>query len=795
MARLLLIWATLAISLAGASPQFIPVVPSTPRPPSQPPQPPQPPQPLQPNPSACAQVAQEADAVRARDPAAVPTVAAQLAFDCLQSVPNKPAQAQRLITSLQAYVQWQSTLAWLKNPPATYMLPPADIEGALADIGRTAAAGGFGSEYNFQLAILETFASAHDGHFNYRGDVFKGFAFVNGLASDMISVSRDGKEPPRLYHSSMMSNGSSGNGGRFLPAIVRINGRDANTVIEETNLRFSGFQDQDSQWNSMFPTYASPDAALTLSASLAFQGPSLTLTYDNGQERTEPSWALVRAAANLTGIRNCEDFYERFCNPDSPTRPRQPPQQPQQPQPPQQPQQPPDTTRPSLPGYPAPVVRDGGSDTTSGYFMQGPGLDTTAVLAVSSFAPGGSIDTLDYLTDFQTTVASFLAECSRQNKDRLVIDLSANGGGLVVAGFELFAQLFPDAPRFQATNLRLADSLVAIARGVDALPPQLQPTNADQRDALAQLATSAVVGNFVPGEVLMPAGDSFASVENLLGPVSQNGDLFTAFQQTPLNQPSAAFNLTGVGNRAAPPPAVFRPENVVLLTDGTCGSTCTLFAYLAILGLGVKTVAMGGRPVTGPMQAIAGVEGAQVFFFNDLQADAASVLALSPPDVRARLEGGELGEIARGYAILRSATPASAGAVNGKNSFMPGDANTPLQFLWQPASCRVYYTPAMQRGAEAAWTVAARATWDDQSICVEGSVNSGTTGGGVVDPAFGAVEQGVMVPPGGGGIIGGTGGGGGPGSAPGGGAGGNASASLEVRWGVLLLALLLVVFV
>ncbi|RNJ59198.1 hypothetical protein D7B24_003291 [Verticillium nonalfalfae] len=746
MARLLFLWATLAISLAGASPQFIPVVPSTPRPPSQPPQPPlppqppQPPQPLQPNPqlptppavpgtpnpSACAQVAQDADAVRARDPAAVPTVAAQLAFDCLQSVPNKPAQAQRLITSLQAYVQWQSTLAWLKNPPATYMLPPADIEGALADIGRTAAAGGFGSEYNFQLAILETFASAHDGHFNYRGDVFKGFAFVNGLASDIISVSRDGKEPPRLYHSSMMSNGSGGDGGRFPPAIVRINGRDANAVIEETNLRFSGFQDQDSQWNSMFPTYASPDAALTLSASLAFQGPSLTLTYDNGQERTEPSWALVRAAANLTGIRNGEDFYERFCNPDSPTRPRQPPQQPQQPQPPQQPPPPPpNTTRPSLPGYPAPVVRDGGSDTTSGYFMQGPGLDTTAVLAVSSFAPGGSTGTLDYLTDFQTTVASFLAECSRQNKDRLVIDLSANGGGLVVAGFELFAQLFPDAPRFQATNLRLADSLVAIARGVDALPPQLQPANADQRDALAQLATSAVIGNFVPGEVQTPAGDGFASVETLLGPVAQNGDLFTAFQQTPLNQASAAFNLTGVGNRAAPPPAVFRPENVVLLTDGTCGSTCTLFAYLAILGLGVKTVAMGGRPVTGPMQAVAGVEGAQVFFFNDMQADAASVLALSPPDVRARLEGGELGEIARGYAILRSATPASAGAVNGKNSFMPGDANTPLQFLWQPASCRVYYTPAMQRGAEAAWTVASRATWEDQSLCVEGSVNSG----------------------------------------------------------------------
>ncbi|KAM0330161.1 hypothetical protein ACHAQA_004334 [Verticillium albo-atrum] len=755
------LWALVMGAAVRASPQFVPVVPPTtttrlptivnPTPPAIP---------GTANPSACAQVAQEADAIRARDPTAVPTVAAQLAFDCLQSVPNKPAQAQQLITSLQAYVQWQSTLPWLKNPPPTYMLPPADIEGGLAGIGQTAAAGGYGSEYNFQVAILEMFASAHDGHFNYRGDVFKAFAFVNGLASDIVSVSRDGKEVPRLYHQRMMANSTPGN---FPPAIVRINGVDAAKLIEETNLRFSGFQDKDSQWNSMFPTYASPDAALTISASLAFQGASLTLTYENGQERTEPSWALVRGSANLTGIRNGEDFYERFCNPDSPQRqrPTQPPNQ--QPPPQQPPQQPPaQPNRPPLPGYPAPVVRDSGSDTTSGYFLQGPGLDSTAVLAVSSFAPGGDIDTLDYLTNFQDTVSAFLAQCSQQNKNRLVIDLSANGGGLVVAGFELFAQLFPDAPRFQATNLRLADSVVALARGVDALPAQFQPTDENQRDALIQLATSAVVGNFVPGEVLTPAGDGFPDVNALLGPVSQNGDLFTAFQQSPLNQVTASFNLTGVGNRANPPAAVFRPEDVVILTDGTCGSTCTLFAYFAILGLGVKTVAMGGRPVTGPMQAVAGVEGAQVFFFNDMQADAASVLALSPPEVRRQLESGELGELAKGYAIRRSATPASAGAVNGKNSFMPGDAQTPLQFLWQPASCRVYYTAEMQARAEGAWRVAAEATWTDQSICVEGSISDGGARG-VVDPAFGAVDQGVMLPPAGNGAGIGTA----PGATPG----------------------------
>lgn len=130
-------------------------------------------------------------------------MSAQLAFECLQSVPNKPEPAQALIRSLSAYVQWQSTLPWLKDPPASYMLPPTDITGGLAEIGRTAAAGGYGSEYNFQLAILQLFASAHDGHFNYRGDIFKAFGFGNALASDIVSVSRDGREVPRLYHQRM----------------------------------------------------------------------------------------------------------------------------------------------------------------------------------------------------------------------------------------------------------------------------------------------------------------------------------------------------------------------------------------------------------------------------------------------------------------------------------------------------------------------------------------------------------------------------------------------------------------
>ena len=105
-----------------------------------------------------------------------------------------------MIKSLKAFVQWQSTLAFLKDPPPSYMLPATDIEGGLSNISSTAAAGGFKSEYDFQLSVVKMITSAHDGHFAYRPDVFKAFGFRNNMASDIVSVSKDGKAVPKLYH-------------------------------------------------------------------------------------------------------------------------------------------------------------------------------------------------------------------------------------------------------------------------------------------------------------------------------------------------------------------------------------------------------------------------------------------------------------------------------------------------------------------------------------------------------------------------------------------------------------------
>lgn len=504
-------------------------------------------------------------------------------------------------------------------------------------------------------------------------------------------------------------------------------------MIQEMGLRFVATQDQDSQWNTQFPSYSNTQGELIPAASFFYQGTKMEVTYEDGTKKTADSYAVFRQGADFSGVNNGEDFYNRFCNPEAAAAQPTSPAAPQQPAPAPTQSQP----APTISGYPVPIVRDSGADTTSGYFLDGEGYEDVAVLSVLSFE-GGSTSSTEYLSNFQSTVADFLQQSKDAGKQRLVIDLSTNGGGFVVAGYELFAQMYPDVTPFQADNMRLTDSLADIARITDGVPNDFQPTTADEQQGLQLLTQSAIISNLVPGGVFSPDGQMFATVDDIIAPVKLKGDTFTAYQNTPLNMTDSTFNLTGVGNQADPPPAAFDPDNVVILTDGNCASTCTIFSYLMIMQMGVRSVAVGGRPQKGPMQSIAGVEGAQVFSMNDISDTSAGVLSLAPADQQEELRGGMLGTLAEGYALSRASTPSSGGSVNGKNAFSSTNSQTPLQFLYQPANGRFFYTKEMVSSPEATWKRAVDCAWTNpDAFCVDGSVMPmAMTAPGDVDPVF-----------------------------------------------------------
>lgn len=67
-----------------------------------------------------------------------------------------------------------------------------------------------------------------------------------------------------------------------------------------------------------------------------------------------------------------------------------------------------------------------------------------------------------------------------------------------------------------------------------------------------------------------------------------------------------------IANSTYPPRRVFEPENIIIVSNGFCVSSCHLFASFLRDTYGVKTVGFGGLPKEGKRQQVAGgMRGAQ----------------------------------------------------------------------------------------------------------------------------------------------------------------------------------------
>lgn len=129
---------------------------------------------------------------------------------------------------------------------------------------------------------------------------------------------------------------------------------------------------------------------------------------------------------------------------------------------------------------------------------------------------------------------------------------------------------------------------------------------------------------------------------------------------------------------------------------------------------GVRTVTVGGRPSTGPMQAASGSRGAEMYSSGDLDADFevgedlnATAGALLP----SRME-----DIFVLYA-----------GINIRDQIRRGQ-NIPLQFLYEAANCRIFYTPYTFNNLTKLWKYAADAIWTKPELCVQDSTGYASTG-------------------------------------------------------------------
>jgi hypothetical protein len=137
---------------------------------------------------------------------------------------------------------------------------------------------------------------------------------------------------------------------------------------------------------------------------------------------------------------------------------------------------------------------------------------------------------------------------------------------------------------------------------------------------------------------------------------------------------------------------------------------------------GVRTVTVGGRPTTGPMQAASGTRGARVYSADALDGDfefASSVNQTANSSLPQDRDSGMF-TIYAGF--------------NLRDQIRPNDAE-PLQFKYEAADCRLYYTLANVYNMSQLWRDTARAIWDDPSLCVVDSTGYTTPSSNITNTA------------------------------------------------------------
>ncbi len=85
-----------------------------------------------------------------------------MAYDCSSSAPIVKQDALNLVSGLSAFLEWQSTLSFLKDPPSGYAFPAIDLLGGMQDLYDQVNAGKFANEVDFQTNLTTLLGQAHE---------------------------------------------------------------------------------------------------------------------------------------------------------------------------------------------------------------------------------------------------------------------------------------------------------------------------------------------------------------------------------------------------------------------------------------------------------------------------------------------------------------------------------------------------------------------------------------------------------------------------------------------------------
>ncbi|CZT01500.1 uncharacterized protein RAG0_09092 [Rhynchosporium agropyri] len=641
----------------------------------------------------CGEIRNKVKAAFQADPGARPLLPAQLGYDCLMSVPLHKENAIAFIDSYIPYVQWQSTLADLKSPPSSYSYAAVDVLQELAQIRQKLQTDKYTSEYSYMTDFYKVIGSAHDAFLTAIPDILgNAITFYRPQHLALVSYVEEGCQLPKIYiRDEVKTNPKSS-------AVKVINGMPAAAYIDKLVAKSSGYPDHDAGYNSYMYSVAGEASGNELgefqglgAGAMIFEGPTTTLTFENGTTRTYDNYARIRDS--FAGVTDGQSFYNRFCTGkelketasihavDIPRRHAYPKQ-----------------------------MTDTSEDSIVGYYMDAPGYTNIAVLSVLDWDP-------KEVKAFQAIAEKFLAR-AKADKKKIIVDLSSSTDGSYFLAYDLFKQFFPPLSILDYNRIRENEgfnTMTQIGSG-----PHFAHYNAKTATP-DEVAIAESVYNYQHFEINIK-NQNFPSYQAKYGPILHKGDNFTDIMRFNLSNPRISsatdgfgLQITGLGSRSNFKIPPFAASDIVLLHDGMCSSPCPIFATNMAQQAKVKTVVIGGRPTLTSMQGIGGTTGPEGTDIGTILSSAQTIMQFATTkEQRASLKKFTQTALDR----LPSNGFSSRDVIKPSQLGTGPDKGVGSNFIREEADCRLFYTKAMTYDPREAWKAAADVAWNGKKCAV-----------------------------------------------------------------------------
>ncbi|RKK17114.1 hypothetical protein BFJ67_g17839, partial [Fusarium oxysporum f. sp. cepae] len=490
---------------------------------------------------------------------------------------------------------------------------------------------------------------------------------------NLTSVSSDGTRLPHIFIRDDVERGNCGELDYYPSAVESIDNVPIFQWLEDDAARnTANFQDPDAQFNNLFSSIPRQAAGMSASAFLtSFEIPdNYTIYFYNGSSLVVENEIVFLPIANFTNIGSGEDVHKAFEIPPTVTTETTsiasttPSASASATTSSEEGKQPTEEVMERIPGYPYPVVKNS-KNNIAGYFLNDTGFEDTVVLSVLSFLPanfdpssGGDLNTTEFVLEAEQVVVELFKKAKEDNRDKLIIDLSANGGGSVTLAEELYRLLFPDG-EFTGFNRYRANRAL---------------------EASSEASYKALVKALITQTSYLPINSTYHAIKTgkeWFGPyrLERNAKVTEAYQldkKKPYDPDVDAyyngFNPDKDKNPVKTAP--FKPENIIIVTDGICG-----------------------RPINFAMQAMGGVKGTLLLMSQDLTGVFTKIIDEVKGDEKALSileDAKDSFPGTRDAPLLPLLTTPAAGKLNAQNGYTLDDLDGyPVHFRYEAAHCKL----------------------------------------------------------------------------------------------------------